>query len=311
LETGAPPGGLARRRASPDAFRMAMIAMTNFGQNGRFGNQLFQYAFMRSEAARLGARLFLSRWDGDTTFDLQDDPIRCAKPSPNLGTYTEPFESCGFNPVQLADNVDVSGHFQSETMFEVALMRRCYSFRREIAREARSLLGPDFDGNRDVALGLRLTDFETLPTHYVPRIAYYRAGLTRLGGGRVYLFSDDVVRAQKLIRRTGFQGEIRKVCASPPVKLAAMAEFARFVIGPSTFHWWGAWLSRAPGKRVIVPLEGATCPGAPMQARDYWPRDWEPLPALGWTDCYRVRLLKNPFLRRWRRLQERFQPDPA
>ncbi len=54
-----------------------MLAMTNFGQNGRFGNQLFQYAFIRSQAEKLGVKMYIPAWIGDQAFDLQDVHIRC------------------------------------------------------------------------------------------------------------------------------------------------------------------------------------------------------------------------------------------
>ena len=40
-----------------------MISMSNFGSNGRFGNQLFQYCFLYSMAKKLGLYFFIPKID--------------------------------------------------------------------------------------------------------------------------------------------------------------------------------------------------------------------------------------------------------
>ncbi len=280
-----------------------MLAMTDFGQNGRLGNQLFQYAFMRSQAERLGTNMYLPSWIGDQAFDLQDAHIRCDSPEERLGCYREPADSCGYNPIRLQDNVDVSGYFQSEHMFDAALMRRVYSFHRSIVSEAIALLGSDFDQACDVSVGMRLTDFDVLLTHYVPQGSYYKTAIKLLMPRTIFLFSDDSKRAEMILRRTGFNGKIIAVEASPINTLAAMSRFSRFIIGPSTFHWWGAWLSAAPGKIVVAPREGATRPGGPVRAVHFWPAEWKTVRAMTWIDGYKIRILKERLLRGFRKLR--------
>ena len=65
-----------------------IISMRKFGSMGRFGNQLFQYMFIRLYAQRYGLRYELPPWVGDLLFGFwaSDNPVRA-----NLPQYTEQY----------------------------------------------------------------------------------------------------------------------------------------------------------------------------------------------------------------------------
>jgi hypothetical protein len=42
-----------------------------------------------------------------------------------------------------------------------------------------------------------------------------------------------------------------------------------FIVGPSTFHWWGAWLNQNQNKLCIRPKDIN-----PSNNKDFWPQDW-------------------------------------
>ena len=42
-----------------------------------------------------------------------------------------------------------------------------------------------------------------------------------------------------------------------------------FIVGPSSFHWWGAWLNENPGKICIRPSNIN-----PSNNENFWPDDW-------------------------------------
>jgi len=52
-----------------------VLTMSSLGQLGRFGNQLFQYAFLRICANKSGARVECPPWIGQTLFGHNDVPI--------------------------------------------------------------------------------------------------------------------------------------------------------------------------------------------------------------------------------------------
>ena len=42
-----------------------------------------------------------------------------------------------------------------------------------------------------------------------------------------------------------------------------------FIVGPSSFHWWGAWLNENPNKICIRPIDIN-----PSNNKNFWPNDW-------------------------------------
>ena len=42
-----------------------------------------------------------------------------------------------------------------------------------------------------------------------------------------------------------------------------------FIVGPSTFHWWGAWLANFEDKICVRPKNLN-----PSNNKDFWPEKW-------------------------------------
>lgn len=42
-----------------------------------------------------------------------------------------------------------------------------------------------------------------------------------------------------------------------------------FIVGPTSFHWWGAWLNNDPNKICLRPMNLN-----PSKNRDFWPKSW-------------------------------------
>lgn len=45
-----------------------------------------------------------------------------------------------------------------------------------------------------------------------------------------------------------------------------------FIVGPTTFHWWGAWLNKNDNKFCLRPLNLN-----PSNNENFWPKDWFPI----------------------------------
>ena len=96
-----------------------MISFSKLGMRSRLGNHLFQYAFLRSTAQRLGVKFYCPYWIGDTVFCLDDEDERSDSPSGIVEVYKEPYHYTGFNQLafQISDGTDIEGYFQTEKYF--------------------------------------------------------------------------------------------------------------------------------------------------------------------------------------------------
>lgn len=67
-----------------------MISFSTLGKNGlRLGNQLFQYAFLRTQAEQLRVDFYCPHWIGDDIFSLKDHKIRSVEPTGIRSSYSE------------------------------------------------------------------------------------------------------------------------------------------------------------------------------------------------------------------------------
>ncbi len=103
-----------------------VVQMTELGSRGRWGNQLFQYAFAHAYARKHHARLEVPEWLGERVFDLRAHRPSCELPKVKL--------------VDLVDGqtgIDLSGFFQHERAlgyYSRADARRLFRVRREWIR---------------------------------------------------------------------------------------------------------------------------------------------------------------------------------
>lgn len=93
-----------------------IVTMSTLGENGRFGNQIFQYAFLKTYAKRHGMRVEHSEWVGDTLFGRRDPVV--SQPLPQLREYvTSPVNDFIARAPIPYKNVDLWGFFQYHTSY--------------------------------------------------------------------------------------------------------------------------------------------------------------------------------------------------
>lgn len=113
---------------------------------------------------------------------------------------------------------------------------------------------------RVLAVHIRLGDYRQLEsTHGIPSPDYYGAALRnaqdKLGESKIWIFSDEPGAALDALPSSMWS----EVCVvdppsevTPAESLALLSHASAFVIGNSTFAWWGAWMSGSDSV-VIAP----------------------------------------------------------
>ena len=103
-----------------------VLAMSTLGRNGRFGNQVFQYAFLRIYAHRHGLEVRVPEWIGQQLFGHHDLPVGNLR-LPMLHDQAQSTTLDRLTTPVL--NVDVCGYFQYHTSWhrpDKAMFRKLF-----------------------------------------------------------------------------------------------------------------------------------------------------------------------------------------
>lgn len=286
-----------------------MISFKELGHYGRFGNQLFQYAFLRTTARRLGVKFFCPEWAGDKIFLLNDENERDAIPGPTGKEYRQPLGNGGFidSALRIEDGTDILGYFQAERYFDRESVTRWYTFRPEVVAAVQGKYR-HIDLAQCAGIHLRFGDMKSNPMFVVLPPRYYAKALSILPPRKqILVFSDELPAAREQLR--GIPGNFLYIEGNEHFEdLYLMTRCGDFVCSVSTLSWWGAWLNDRPHKTVVAPPEGLR-PGCFIRSPDFCCAGWVPLDT-NWfiLDDYRFLLLKrrlDPWKRRLARARAR------
>ena len=242
-----------------------MIGHNHLGKNGRFGNQMFQYAATRGVAAWKGYEWCIP--DGPKTddefedeenqhklfmaFKLSNAKVVNMHPAPYKQESSFTFDEDLFNNCE--DNVNLYGYFQSEKWFSHIenSIRKDFEWREDVHAMC-SQMFDDITGGQAISLHIRRTDHLIKPTyHPVLPLSYYEEALSKFPSDiPVLVFSDepawcfeqDLFKGDRfLISDSG--DNITDMC------LMSMCQYQ--IMANSTYSWWGAWLSNSDN--VVAP----------------------------------------------------------
>lgn len=93
---------------------LRVITMSTLGKNGRFGNQLFQYAFLKTYALRYQCIVQTPVWIGQHLFGLKDYPNIIPLPMVKQESEKLELDPIPHTPIV---NVDFWGYFQYHTSY--------------------------------------------------------------------------------------------------------------------------------------------------------------------------------------------------
>lgn len=162
-----PLGFVRERTATPynrewgDALyvRRPVVANSSIGNRGQFGNQLFQYAFLRCHTKDFNYRFENPAWVGDHMFNVQPSVPGCGEGLRKLQQNMHKTIRCNLlNSNDKLANADVKGYFQYSTVYyrpHKETIRRDFAFKGMYADRAKQIKEV-FSSRGGPVLGLHL-----------------------------------------------------------------------------------------------------------------------------------------------------------
>ncbi|MFH0816512.1 MAG: alpha-1,2-fucosyltransferase [Methanobacteriota archaeon] len=254
---------------------------------GGLGNQMFQYALGRHLALKNGAPLLLDLTELESTklrkyelgfFNIAAKTIsdyqigHFARWGRNLRLgldskrWAETKEqSKFFDPrvLELRGDVYLDGYWQSEKYFNGIrdTIREDFTFKTEPDPSNEKML-EQIRRSNSVCLHVRRGDYVadqiTNRFHGTCGLDYYREAANsikaRVPDAQFFVFSDDLDWASANMNLDGRSTIVGVNGTDKGVDdMRLMSNCKHFIIANSSFSWWGAWLSKNPGKIVCAP----------------------------------------------------------
>ena len=279
------------------------IGYNRLGSNGRFANQMFQYAGLRGVAANKGYDFKVPPPGnyGRSDYALFECfEMGSVKPE-NFGLvdggsiatgqfhfYQKFFDNC-------PDNVNLHDYFQTEKYFKNIedTIRYDFTFKKEVVDTCKDFLStlPE----EKIFMHVRRGDYVNHPDqHPALPISYYEKAYKKFDNPTVLVFSDDLewVKQQEFFQGDNFlisEFDVRYDLLSdnidgqgnslvPFYDLYMMTQCNGAVIANSSMSWWGAWLQKNTTLPIVAPTPwfGKTALEN-IDPKDLIPDDWTQL----------------------------------
>ena len=254
------------------------VSFNGLGNEGRLGNQMFQYAFIRGMSKKYGYDFIIpdansDRFDNYGLFDC----FKLEGCKTGEGQYpTLECRDTAFNQKFLdecSDNTNYSGVFQTEKYFANATeeLRKDFTFNKEILDPCQEFIDNVGDviflhvrrgnsnlvGNRGEKWSYQmLQDY-----HPLMKKEYYLEALSHFDESKKVIVLSDTIdwcKKQDWLQDDRFlfsdsSYEVFDDGASVPyIDLCLMSLCSGGIIANSSMSWWGAWLQNDTGK-IIAP----------------------------------------------------------
>ncbi len=215
---------------------------------GRLGNNMYQYAYIRSVAERNGYEFCIYDQSSSEYFDDAFPHLVYNKNCNISNRYMEEvdydFKSKFYN---LSDNKKTFGFFQNHGYFKLDDVRKWFNIylNEEDNYEYEKIL-EKYNPNEYCYINYRGKDFAS-PNH--PHVTYpdfYLDAKSEVSSKKFLVITDDVEEAQKKVESDNYIAPIGKV----GMKLLTKSK-ELIIPAWSTFGWWGAWLSES--NLIIAP----------------------------------------------------------
>lgn len=222
--------------------------------NGRLGNNLFQIANVLSIAHKVNSNFILpeNTWCGHRGIRPVDLSIFSYNFHRGDFETENTFNETQFNyvPIDVSDNLKVSGFYQSWKYFEDIKHKLLdtYFTPSDIVKDG--LLKYNIS-NKSLGISVRRGDYLMLQNnHCVLSTEYYQQTINEYfldNTDEIYIFSDDIEWCRNV-----FGNSVHYVQDYIGVQLFLMSKMKHLILSNSTFAWWGAYLNQNNGL-IIAP----------------------------------------------------------
>jgi hypothetical protein len=250
-----------------------MITNVRIGYNGRFGNQIFQFASTIGIARKMGYEVgfpksnitngipqknadnkpFMAKLDIVECFDIDEKYF-----SNNLSIkqqVSERFFHFDNQLFNISDNTNIDGYLQSEKYFEHCKdeIINTLKIKNNFLNIANKLLPKN---NKElVAIHVRRADYLFLKDyHFLNGLDYINNAIKSIGDIEKYHFvvcSDDTKWCSEI---WGEDNNFTIINSnSPYVDFTIMTLCNHHIISNSSFSWWSSYLCKNKNKKVIAP----------------------------------------------------------
>jgi len=278
-----------------------MLACNQLGNNGRLGNQMFQYAALKGIAYRRGFDYCIPPFDqqGIDNYGLGDAfNIKSFTGVANLPSVGEPhFHYSEEFHNTCPDDITLVGYFQTEKYFKEIedQIRKDFIFRDEWMEPCKEFL-QEFEGQEIAFLHVRRGDPNLVDRrgfkwayvncsdqHPVQPLGYYEEAIKRLPEDMpILVFSDSIewCKEQEFFQPDRFlfsepEDKYSDGALVPYVDLCLMSLCDHAIIANSSMSWWGAWLIQNPNKKVIAPKMWFGSSYAQNDTKDIYCKSWK------------------------------------
>lgn len=236
------------------------IGMNNLGNNGRLGNQMFQYAALVGIAKQCGFDFRIpNTCDLPKCFEMLHCGDRYGLIEGDEVILHDSHEFCEELFNQCPNHVTLNGYFQTEKYFKNAekLIRLDFRFKEEIVEEVNFNFKKYLDQNPVSIVVRDYNDSFDYPgckkNHRNIPIDYYFEAIEMMGKDRIYIIcSNNIEYCKQNFKGSNFIfNDVDTKSEKKFFDLCLSSSCKDFIISNSTFAWWAAWLGNG---RVIVPI---------------------------------------------------------
>jgi hypothetical protein len=251
-----------------------MIVQKSVGRQGRLCNQMFQLAFVISQAHKRGVRAAFQPWKYAEYFEGDFS----ARPLPNMHPVAErqfEFDPEFLDGLDWSADMDFSGYWQTFKYFDEDLIRKTFAFKPEFVESVLSNFSETFE-KEVIAIHVRRGDYIGNASYETLTPVYYLSALEKhypdWRQKNLLIFSDNADYARL---HFGVFGNAYFAGGNEIEDLCLMSKCQKFIIANSSFSWWAAYLSGS--KEVVRPTKHfAGNLLARCDIRDFYLPEWTP-----------------------------------